>query len=194
MTRATPKVGIWRAVLGLGNARVKHLLWPEGLPGLLLGGGGAFLVVRATSLSTRVVATGNLVVLAGALLAISFTALAIVVSLPSSHYLRAMARGKRGIQAFLDPFLVAVGTQLGLILLALGYQLFAAHVARPIEHVAFYALGFLLVFGLLDIGALARSLVRHGILRSWAAADELDDEQPVGDVHHLRGRRAQPPV
>jgi hypothetical protein len=171
----SPKVGIWRAVLSLGDLRVKQLLWPEGLPALVLGGGGAFLVVRATSLSTRVAATGNLVVLAGALLAISFTALAIVVSLPSSHYLRAMAQGQGGIQAFLDPFLVAVGTQLALILLAFGYQMFAAHVARPVEHACFYALGFLLMFGLLDVGALARSLVRHGILRSRAAVDELED-------------------
>jgi hypothetical protein len=183
---APPKVGIWRAVLGLGDLRVKQLLWPEGLPALILGGGGAFLVVRATSLSTRIGATDNLVVLAGALLAISFTALAIVVSLPSSHYLRAMAQGQGGIQAFLDPFLIAVGTQLALIFLGFGYQMFAAHVARPVEHACFYALGFLLVFGLLDVGALARSLVRHGILRSRVAVDELDETG--GDVRALRAR------
>jgi hypothetical protein len=188
-----PKVGVWRAILGLGDAKVKHFLWPEGLPALLIGGGGAVLVVRATSVSTRASATSALVVLAGALLAVSFAALAIVVSLPSSRYLRALSEVRGGIKAFLDPFLVAIGTQLAIILLALGYELFASHVPWEVEHGAFYVLGFVFVFGLLDVAALARSLVRHGILRSMAAAmEDVEDEQGSGDVHPLR--RTNPPA
>jgi hypothetical protein len=57
-----------------------------------------------------------------------------------------------------------------------------------VEHGVFYVLGFLFVFGLLDVAALARSLVKHGILRSMAAADEGEAEQASGDVRHLRGR------
>lgn len=186
-----PKVGVWRAILGLGDLRIKQLLWPEGLPALLLGFGGAVLIVRATSLSTRTSVTGGLVTLAGALLAVSFAALAIVVSLPSSRYLRALSEGEKGgIQRFLDPFLVSIGMQLAIILLALGYGLLSPHVPRTVEHVAFYSLGFLFVFGLLDIAALARSLVRHGILRSLAAVVENEeDEQGSADVRPLRGRR-----
>jgi hypothetical protein len=189
-TSSHPKVGVWRAVLDL---RVKHLLWPEGLPALLIGGGGAFLVVRATEAATRVAVMGDLVALAGALLAVSFAALAIVVSLPSSRYLRAMSEVRGGIHSFLDPFLVAIGTQLAIILLALGYELFASHIPWEVEHGVFYVLGFVFVFGLLDVAALARSLVRHGVLRSMAAAvEDVEDEQGSGDVHPLR--RTNPPA
>ena len=187
-----PKVGVWRAILGLGNLSAKRVLWPEGLPALLIGGGGAVLVVRATSVSTRASATDALVVLAGALLAVSFAALAIVVSLPSSRYLRALSEVRGGIQTFLDPFLVAIGTQLAIILLALGYELFAPHIPWAVEHGTFYVLGFVFVFGLLDVAALARSLVRHGILRSMAAAAEDAEDEQGGDVHPLR--RTNPPA
>jgi hypothetical protein len=98
------KVGVWRAVGRLGDLRVRQLLWPEGLPSLVIGGGGAFFIVRATAASTRVSAASDLVVLGGALLAVSFTALAIVVSLPSNRYLKAMAEGGGGMRVFLDPF------------------------------------------------------------------------------------------
>jgi hypothetical protein len=181
------RVGVWRAV---GELKLRQLLWPEGLPSIAAGVGGGVLAIQATATATRVSAISSLIVLSGALLAICFTALAIVVSLPSSRYLRAMSEGEGGMRVFLDPFLVAVGTQLAIILLALAYQLFAEHVARPIEHVSFCLLASLFVFGLLDIAALARSLVKHGILRSLAAASEnVEDEHGGGDVRPIRGGR-----
>jgi hypothetical protein len=186
-----PKVGIMRAIIGLGDYRLRDLIWPEGLPALVLGAGGTALLVRSTTLTERTSAVGSLIGLTGALLAVVFAALAIVVALPASRYLQALAEGSTesrpgGFQRFLDPFLVAVGTQIGVLILALAYGLAASHVASWIEHVAFYVIGFLFVYGLLDIGALARSLVRHGIFRSLEASSETDSG---GDVHQLHDRR-----
>lgn len=189
MSSQTPdlEVGVWRAV---GDLKLRQVLWPEGLPSIALGVGGAVLAIQATATATRVSAVTSLIVLAGALLAICFTALAILVSLPSARYLRAMAEGDGGARVFLDPFLIAVGTQLAIIVVGLAYQLFAEHVARPVEHIAFCLLAWLFVFGLLDVAALARSLVKHGILRSLAAASEdTEDEHGGGDVRPIRGGR-----
>ncbi len=93
------------------------------------------------------------------------------------------------MQNFLDPFLVAVGTQVGLILLAIGYRIFAGSISSPIDHVAFAGLGFLVVFAILDIAALARQLVLHGILRTREAVIEAEESEGSGSVKRLPERR-----
>jgi hypothetical protein len=168
------KVGVWRA---FAECKLGEVVWPEGLLALLIGGGGAGAAVFATKLSARVASTGDLLFLSGALLAVVFTALAIMVSLPSTSYLRMLNETPEGgMRRFLDPFLVAVGIQLAVVLLGLGYRLLAPHVGTWPEGVAFGTLGFLFVFGLLDIAALARQLVRHGIYRAADAAMSYEEE------------------
>lgn len=177
---SAPRVGVWRAIARLGDYKVREFVWPEGAFALLVGVGGAVLVVKGTKLAERLDVAGDVLTLAGALLAVVFTALALVVSIPSQDYIRKMAETPNGgIMRFLDPFLVAVGTQVAIVLLGFAYKIEAAHVPKAVEHAAFYVLGFLLAFGLLDVVALARSLVRHGVNRSVeAVASATDDSVP----------------
>lgn len=189
---SSPKVGVWRAVGRLGGYTVRELLWPEVVFGLLLGIGGAVAIVEATMLSDRMDAVDGVLALGGALLAVVFTALALVVSIPSTEYIRKMAETPGGgILRFLDPFLVAVGTQAVVLLLGFGYKLGAEHVPWQVEHAAFYALAFLVVFGLLDVVALARSLVRHGVNRGVEALSR-SDEPNGGEVRRIDERRGSP--
>jgi hypothetical protein len=171
---------VWRAVARLGDYKIRDFVWPEGVFALFIGVGGAVLIVKGTKLAERLDVAGDVLTLAGALLAVVFTALALVVSIPSQDYIRKMAETPNGgILRFLDPFLVAVGTQVTIVLLGLAYKLAAAHVPKAVEHAAFYTLGFLLTFGLLDVVALARSLVRHGVNRGVeAAASGAGDSVP----------------
>jgi integrase len=88
-----------------------------------------------------------------------------------------------GMRRFLDPFLVAVGTQVAIVLLCVAYRLVAQDVAAWetwIEHVAFGLISVLFVFGLFDIAALARQLVRHGILRAVDAELEAGGDKGNG--------------
>jgi hypothetical protein len=190
MDSAAPKVGVWRSLARLGNYPSKNLLWPEGLPALAVGVGGAILVISNSELSDRTDLMGTIVGLAAALLAVVFTALAIMVALPAGSYLRALQRddpGSDGMAGFLSPFLIAVGTQIAILFLALGYGLVSSHLSDTAEHLAFCLLGFLVAYGLLDVVALARSLVRHGILRARDAIQEADRE---AQVHTLPERRS----
>ena len=181
------RVGVWRA---LGDFKLSEAVWPEGALALVLGVGGAIVVIANTTPAERSTAVGSVIVLGGAFLAVVFAALAIVVAIPSDSYLRTLDQTPGGgVRRFLDPFLIAVGTQITLILLAVGYQLLASHVDKRIEHVAFGAVGFLFVFGVLDLAALARALVRHGIMR--AANTRLDDDATQsGSVRQLPDRRS----
>ncbi len=183
-----PEVGVWRAVSRLSGYTVRELLWPEVTCAVALGGGGAVLIVRGTDLADRVDAMNSVLALAGALLAVVFTALALVVSIPSAEYMRKLAETQDGgMVRFLDPFLVAVGTQATVVLLAFAYKLAADHVSLQAEHGGFYAVGFLLVFGLLDVVALARSLVRHGLNRGAEALETPTSEG--AEVRRLDERR-----
>jgi small-conductance mechanosensitive channel len=190
-SESMPKIGIWRAVGGLANYRLIDVLWPEGIPALLIGGGGSVLVVRATKITARAAAVASLVGLSAALLAVVFAALAILVALPASRYLTALAATKPdespgGFQRFLNPYLLAVGTQVSILLLAIAYGLVASRLPAHVEHAVFYVVSFLFVYGLLDIAGLARSLVRHGVFRSTEGSS---DATGSSDVHHLSDRR-----
>lgn len=181
------KVGIRRA---LWDFKLSDAFWPEGLLSIVCGGGGAALIVSATRTCERVATMGDVLALAGAFLAVVFTALAIVVSLRLTSYLRMLDETVGGgMRRFLDPFLVAVGTQIAVVLLAVAYRLAAGHATWWVEHVAFYVIGFLFVFGVLDIAALARSLVRHGVLR--ARSGGASEQEPDGEarVRRLPDRR-----
>jgi hypothetical protein len=182
-----PKVGVWRAFARLGDLRARDLMWPEAFYAVLIGVGGAVLIVRSTTLGDRIDVMGDVLALAGALLAVVFTALALVVSIPSVDYIREMANTRGGMIGFLDPFLIAVGTQATLVLLAFGYGLMADHVPWEVEHGVFYVAGFLLVFGVLDVVALARSLVRHGLNRAKEA--QKGSEPDGGEVRRIDQRR-----
>lgn len=183
-------VGVWRAVLALGDYRLKEALWPEATLALIIGAGGSALIVRGTEVPARVDLMGEVLTLAGAFLAVVFTALAIVVSLPSTRYLRLLGETENGgMRRFLDPFLVAVGVQISLILLTIAYRFAARPVVAWIEHVAFYAIGALFVFGVLDLAGLARQLVRHGVLRAADAALEDEAREQRARVRQLPDRR-----
>lgn len=188
--RGPEKIGIWRAAWRLSDLSLKRLLWPEGLPALVLGGGGAVLLVGASSVADRTGQMNSVVQLSAALLAVVFTALAIMVALPSGRYLQALQRDdpeSDGMRRFLEPFLLTLGVEMTVLLLALAYPLAAESVTAPVEHAVFYVLGFLVVYGVLDVAALARSVVRHGIGRAKESVREAERD---GAVAHLEDRRS----
>ncbi|MGO9955939.1 MAG: hypothetical protein ACLP50_08135 [Solirubrobacteraceae bacterium] len=186
----SPRIGVWRAIGRLGNYTVRELMWPEVTCAIVLGIGGGVAIVNTTKLADRVSAMGQVLALAAALLVVVFAGLALVVSIPSQDYMRRLAETPDGgMLRFLDPFLVAVGTETALVLLALVYSLVASQAPTLVEHVAFYAIAFLLVFGLLDVVALARSLVRHGLNRGVEAADSPPAAAGAEDVPRIDQRR-----
>jgi hypothetical protein len=186
-----PQVGVWRAFRAIGHYRFVDAVWPETVFGLVIGAGGAALAIQSTDIATRVKIAAEVLPIAGVLLAVTFAALAFVVAIPSGSYLRLLAETQDGgMRNFLDPFLVAVGAQVGLVLLAFGYRIFAASVPSSIDHVAFAGLGFLVVFAILDIAALARQLVLHGILRAREAVIEAEATEESGSVKRLPERRS----
>ena len=182
------RIGFWNAFRALGGYSLRDALWPEFFFALLIGAGGAVALVQATEVDDRASAAGGLVAVAAALLAVVFAALAVLVALPASRYLAEMAEAPDGgLRVFLDPFLLAAGTQLALIVVAVVYGMVAASAATIVEHGLFYLLGFLFIFGLLDVMSLARQLVKHAVGRAIRTAEPEPEPGSVSPISRRAG-------
>lgn len=163
MMEAAKAVGFWRSLRKLSG---EDIFGPEVLTALLLGvGGGTALLGQTTSAGRAGIAVDFLYVVAP-LLGVVFAAFALVISLFSDDYIRVLNEHPDGVAAFLRPFLVTIGLQVGTVLLAIAYRAGATLVPSQVEVGTWLALCFLFVFALLDVVALGRGVLLHGVTRA----------------------------
>jgi small-conductance mechanosensitive channel len=155
--------GFWRS---LRRLRGEDILSVELLVGLVLGVGGGLAVLAQTSLPGRLSTAGDFLIVIGPLLGVVVAAFALVVSLFSDTYIRALNENPDGVSAFLRPFLVAIGIQVAALLLAVAYRASASHLSTSVEGTAFVVLSFLFTYAVADVVALARGILAHGVTRA----------------------------
>jgi small-conductance mechanosensitive channel len=178
------QIGFWPTV---GRLRIADIAGSaEGIGALLLGVGGGSAIVAITALSERTTIAGDYLVITGALFGVVFAAFALTVSLFSNSYLAWLRTVEGGVGQVLEPFLVAVGVQVGVVLATVGYRATATHLPANVEKTVFVAVSAVFVYALLDVVAIGRNLIAHGIARSKAA--ELDEG---GEIRQLPKRRDQ---
>lgn len=164
MTSLRWRFGFWNA---LGNMSLRKLfLSPEFVGAILLGTGGGLVLLQITDINDRISVAGDALVLSGALLGIVFAGFALVVGLLSDSYLRWLEETPSGVEGFFASFIVAVGIQVGTLLMALSYRAAAPHLDESVERWVFGVLCFLVVFAALDVVALARDVYAHGVARA----------------------------
>lgn len=167
------EVGFWGSV---GRLRLADLATVEILGGAVLGIAGAVLMVRTLDVGSRISVAGDYLQLVSALLGIVFAGLALVVALISENYLRLLNQGPNGILGFLSPFMIAIGLQVATVLAAVAYRASALKLSgRAVESWAFGVVTVLFVVAALDVVALARSVLMHGLAR--ARLQEVTDLQ-----------------
>jgi hypothetical protein len=177
MAKLRRRFGFWGAV---GRLQLSDLVAPEILFGLALGGSGAWLLVSRTTVTERVGSAGDYLALVAALLGVVFAGFALVISLMSDRYLRLLGPPDDGVVNFLSPFILATGLQVGTILGTVAYRAGAPYLPPKLEPWAFGAISVLFAISVLDVVALARSLMMHGVAR----AKDLE-------VHDLQAKRDQ---
>jgi hypothetical protein len=178
--RLRREVGFWGT---LGRMRFSQLASPEFLGALTLGAGGSLALLWHTDATSRVGIVGDFLILSGALLGIVFAGFSLVVMLLSDSHLRWLNEAPGGVKAFLTPFVFATGLQVGTILGSVIYRAAGSVLPSSAEKAVFVVLSFLFVYALLDVVALARNLVAHGLVRSGSAGLE--------DLDEARRRREQ---
>lgn len=180
MSKLRREVGFLSAV---GNLHLKDLLSPEFAGGAILGIGGSILYVQNSTAAARSALAGDFLQITPTLLGIVFAAMALVVALMSKDYMRELAGVTGGLLGFLRPFVVAIGLQVTAVLLAVGYRAFYSVLPGSVEPWIFGAAVTLFVVSLLDVLALTRAVVMHGLARGRLEA--------VTDISTRRDRGAK---
>jgi hypothetical protein len=149
----------------------------ELLAAVLIGVGGGVGLLTQTSASDRFDITSDFLIVIGPLLGVVFAAFALVIALLSDSYLIALNENKDGVASFFRPFLVAIGIQVGALLLTIVYRAGVKYLPSKVEVGLFLVVCFLIVFALLDVVALARNVFAHGVTRGEEAVIRDLEEQ-----------------
>lgn len=180
--------GFWRS---LGRMQLRDLLAPEVAFGVVIGVALSVLLAHVDGLTARVAVVGDYLPIAGALLGIVFAGFALVIALFSDDYLRWLENTDSGVVGFLSPFMVSVGLQVGTLIASVLYRATADHLPHTAEKWFFGVVSVLFFTAALDVVALARSVLMHGVARGRAL--KIRDLQPpeVGDSARpaIRSRR-----
>lgn len=150
----------------LGKSSISSLLWPEGLSAILLGIGGATLLVEHSNLETRLSVAADALVVLAPLLGVVLAALSIVIAVSSDEYVRLLSKTTTGVVGFYRPFIIAIGVEAWTILLVLTYRAAAGEIGSGAEAWMFRIVGFLVVFSILDILAVGRTVLMHATTRA----------------------------
>jgi hypothetical protein len=173
------RVGFWAAV---GRLRFKVLVSPEIGGGTVLGVAGSLYMIRKANLADRADLVDSYTALVAALLGIVFAALALVVALFSNEYLDYLDEDGdgEGVIEFLSPFIFAIGLQVAVLLGSVAYGPAAPALPKTAEHWVFGAITTLFVVAALDLVALARNVIMHGVARARLNAlrvSEIDEQR-----------------
>lgn len=183
MGRIRRQVGFWGS---LGRLRLSDLVTWEILGGFLIGLVAAIALVFLTTPGFRLSLAGDYLSLTPALLGVVFASLALIVALMSEDYIKHLRATDGGVLAFLGPFMIVIGLQVGTLLITVGYRAFAALLPSLAENIAFGILTILFSVSTLEVISLARSVLMHALART--AIVKLNDGN---DVASLQDRRTQ---
>jgi hypothetical protein len=162
------------------------LAWPEGLLAIAIGIGGGIALLDTVTLAQRREVVGDSLQLLGVLLGVVIAAFALLIALFSDRYVRLLEKAKDGIIAFLRPFMIAAGCQVTAVFVAISYRASAAYLGTDVEKAFFLTWAFLFSFAMLDVVALTRNVMLHGLLRAGSVGSDEDDREAT--VHNLHDR------
>src|ERR1017187_1111877 len=176
------KFGFWYILLEQKNP------WPllkwEGVSAIIIGVGGGIEVIRWTKVDPRVAVAGDFLVIVPALLGVVLAAFALIVAFLSDSYTLQLQKNPKGVRAFFAPFMINIGVDVGLVIATVAYRAVATHLPHTAEHVYFVVIATLFVYALLNIVALARAFMAHGVTH----AELIELEQLEREAGHSLDR------
>ena len=166
------KFGFWYSI---GHLTVWQLIGIEGVVAVLLGGAGGIFLARATHVADRVSIAGDFLSIIAALLGVVFAAFALVIAFLSDSYMLQLRKNPKGVRVFFVPFMVNIGVDVGLVIGTVAYRAVATHLNPALDKTLFVILAIVFVYALLNVIALARNVMAHGITRAeMAEIEELE--------------------
>jgi len=170
------ELGFWRA---LGRLRLQNFAQLESAAAFFVGGGGGLAAALFMTRTDRLGTAEDFQTLSGALVGIVFAGFALVVGLMSDRYALWLLKGEDGVKGFLGPFLLGVGIQITTLLFTVVYRAAGRVLPTPYEQIAFALVAVVFVYAALDVVALARTVLAHGVTRADVAQIEELERQVI---------------
>jgi MFS family permease len=176
---------------------LRDLATPEIFSGVIIGVGLAVTLDLLANRAARASVAGDYLAIAGALLGVVFAGFALVIALFSDNHLRWLEQTDSGVIGFLSPFMVSIGLQVATLVAAVVFRAIDDQLPRVAEHWYFGVVSVLFFVAALDVIALARSVLMHGVARArelkiqalTAAPKLADDDSDRGDSPAILRRR-----
>jgi small-conductance mechanosensitive channel len=147
----------------------------------VIGTGGSLALARQATVTDRIGIAGDFLTLISALLGVVLAAFALVVAFLSDSYTLQLQKNPKGVRAFFAPFMINVGVDVGLVVGSVAYRAAALHLPGKIEKAFFVVIATLFVYAALNITALARAVMAHGVTRAeLIEMDQLEKELDSG--------------
>lgn len=155
----------------------------EGVSALVIGTAGSAVLVSVTTVADRIATAGDFLSLIAAILGIVLAAFALTVAFLSDSYTLQLQKNPKGVRAFFAPFMINLGVDVGLVIGAVAYRAAAAHLPNWVEEALFVIIATIFVYAALNVVALARAVMAHGVTRAELIEmdqleKELDPERP----------------
>lgn len=160
------RAGVFAA---LGRLRLRDLATPEIVAGVVLGAGGGVLAAQKLDVAERVTVAGDFLAMTPALVGVVFAGLSLVVALLSDSYMAYLEDAPDGLVGFLGNFILAIGGLVTTLVACVAYRATATALPTGVEPWFFGTLAVLFGLSSLDIIALARSVLMHGLAKARAA-------------------------
>jgi hypothetical protein len=179
------KFGFWYAI---GHLTTWQLIGIEGIVAILPGGAGGIYLERVTRVADRLSIAGDYLSIVAALLGVVFAAFALVIAFLSDSYMLQLRANPKGVRVFFVPFMVNIGVDVGLVIGLVAYRAVATHLVRAADKTFFVILTILFVYAILNVMALARNVMAHGITRAeMAEIERLERDLKSGNGRQSRG-------
>ncbi|MDQ2873323.1 MAG: hypothetical protein M3Y33_00215 [Actinomycetota bacterium] len=175
------KMGFWYA---MGHLDAIQLIGIEGVFALLVGIPGSLILNHIDKVADRINVAADYLSIVGALLGVVFAAFALVIAFLSDSYILQLRKNPKGVSAFFVPFTVNIGVEVGLVIGVVAYKAAANHLTRVYEQAYFVVISVMFIYALLNVMALARNVMAHGVTR----AEMAEIEKLEQDVKSQNGR------
>lgn len=155
--------GFWAAV---GALKLREIFSAELISGTVIGAVISWFQIVNGSLESRTDVVANFLLVVPALLGIVFAGFALLVAFLSLDYMRFLNSSGSGVKAFFRPFMIAIGFQVGLIVLSTLVLAIGAFIPSVLEQALFTVASLLFGCAVLEIIALARSVLMQSSVRA----------------------------
>jgi hypothetical protein len=108
----------------------------------------------------------------------------VVAFFSESYTMLLQSANPKGVRAFFSVFMINIGVDVGVVLATIGYRAAASYLPSFVEKIAFVVLAALFVYAVLNVVAVSRNVMAHGVTRAELIELEQMEKASQADGQH----------